>query len=173
MADAGAGGAAAEAAIGDQCDLIAQAHAGDVARRGKHFLHAWTAARAFVANNDNVAGFNFARENSGAGIVLAFENDAGTFEDEVRPTVGFERIADAGGLDDTAFRRELAVKNRKAAVLGVGGVFGADTIIGVKAKRRVVGHQAAGLDLFQRRGARVKIGFADLPAAQAARANQR
>ena len=60
MADTGPRGAAAEPAIRDQGALVAEADALDRARGGKHFLHAGAAARAFVADDDDVAGFHLA-----------------------------------------------------------------------------------------------------------------
>ncbi len=70
--------------------FVAQAHADDVAGGRKHFLHAGTAARAFVADDDHVAGLDLAGENAGAGVVLAFENHARAFKDEARAAVLFE-----------------------------------------------------------------------------------
>ncbi len=49
--------AARKATIGDQGHLLAQAHAHDGAGRAEHLLHPRTAARAFVADNDHLAGF--------------------------------------------------------------------------------------------------------------------
>jgi hypothetical protein len=49
---------AGKTAVGQQCDLAVQLHAGN--RRGgrEHFAHARPALGAFVADNDHVAGLN-------------------------------------------------------------------------------------------------------------------
>src|SRR6266436_5755734 len=47
--------AAGEAAVGDEGDLFAQAFAHDGGGGGEHFSHAGSAARAFEADDDDVA----------------------------------------------------------------------------------------------------------------------
>ena len=96
--------------------FVAEAQAGNVAGGREHFLHARPAARAFVADDDHVAGLDLAGENAGAGVVLALENHARTFKDESRAAVFLELRADAGGFHHAAFRRKLAVENRETAV---------------------------------------------------------
>ena len=55
VADDEAGGAAGEAAVGDEGDIFFQAGADDRAGGREHFGHAGAALRAFVANDDDVA----------------------------------------------------------------------------------------------------------------------
>ncbi len=47
---------------------------------GEHLLHAGAAARAFVADDDDVAGFHLAFEDSLGGVFFAFEDDGGAAE---------------------------------------------------------------------------------------------
>ena len=89
--NAGARRAPAETAISDQGNLVTQAHADDVAGRREHFLHSRTAARPLVADDDDVARLDLAGENAFAGVVLALEDHAGTFEDKARAAVLLER----------------------------------------------------------------------------------
>ena len=113
VADARARRAAAETAIRNKCNLVAETHADDVACGRKHFLHAGSAARSFVADDDHVTGFHFAGENSSTRVVLTFKNHARPFKDETRSAIGLEAVADAGGLDHAAFGRELAIAARE------------------------------------------------------------
>ena len=56
-------GAAGKAAVGNECDGIAEAGTNQSGSGGKHFAHARAAFRTFVANHDYVAGLNFFRED--------------------------------------------------------------------------------------------------------------
>src|SRR4051794_8175049 len=129
MTDARARCPATESTIGNQRNLVSQSHAGDVARRRKHLLHARPATRTFIANDHHVARLHFSRENPGARVILIFENDAWTFEDKSRTAILFELFTDAGGFDHTALGRELAVENRKPAIGRVRPVFATNAIL--------------------------------------------
>ena len=110
MADGEAGGAAGEAAIGEQRAGFAQSHRFQVAGRVEHFLHSGAAPGPFVADDDNVARFHFALQDAFHGGVLAFVNDgfASEFEDAfVHP----------GGFDDAAVFGDIAVEDGEAAFL--------------------------------------------------------
>jgi hypothetical protein len=63
VADDEAVAAAAEAAVGDERDVFAEALAHDGAGRGKHLAHAGAALRAFVADDDDVALLDLAVED--------------------------------------------------------------------------------------------------------------
>ena len=68
---------------------------------------------AFVADHHHVAGNDLVGEDAGHRIVLAFENAraAGEFKDAV---------VHAGGLDDAAVQRDIAVQHRQSAILRIG-----------------------------------------------------
>ena len=63
MANHEAIGAAAEAAIGDQCHLLAEALAHDGGCRGEHLAHAGTPHGALVAHHHHIARLDLAIEN--------------------------------------------------------------------------------------------------------------
>ncbi len=122
VADAAAFGGAGEAAVGDEGDGFAEAAAGDGAGGGEHFLHAGTAARAFVADDDDITGFDFTIHDAIEGGFLRFEYDGGAFE---LHHVG----GDAGGFDDGAVGGEVAEEDGEATLLGVGVFDFADDIV--------------------------------------------
>src|SRR5580658_4516961 len=72
--------AAGEAPVCNKCDFIAQAAAGDGARGREHLAHARTAARAFVADDDDVARAHPAAEDRLRGAFLTLEDARTTFE---------------------------------------------------------------------------------------------
>ncbi len=115
MANRTALGGAAEPAVGDEGDGLAEPLSGDGAGGGKHFLHTRTAARAFVADDHNMAGFDFAGENALVGVVLGLEDDRGTLELH-------HGRRDAGGFDDGTSRREVTEQNRQSAGLRISAV---------------------------------------------------
>ena len=81
VADAQPGGAAGEAAVGEQQHVLAQAGALDGAGDGEHLAHARAALGALVADDDDVAGDDRAvlqRVHRGA---LAVEHAGGALED--------------------------------------------------------------------------------------------
>ena len=84
-----------------------------VAGRVQHLLHARAAARAFVADDDDVAGLDLLAEDRLHRRVLALEHPrrAGELEDA---------LVDAGGLHDAAVSRDVAVQHGQAAILGEG-----------------------------------------------------
>lgn len=63
MADDHAVGAAGESAVGDEANGVAEACADDGGGGGEHFAHAGASFGAFVADDDDVAGFDFVRED--------------------------------------------------------------------------------------------------------------
>ena len=113
MTDGKTGGATGETAIGEQRTFGAKAHGFEVAGRIEHFLHARPAFRPFVADDDNVARFDFACENTVDGGVLAFVNDSFAAE-------CVNACIHSGGFNDAAVFGNVAVENGKAAILRVG-----------------------------------------------------
>ena len=61
--------AAAEAAVGDQADLLAESLAHKRRGHGEHLAHAGAADRALAADHDDVAGFDLAGLNRGEAIL--------------------------------------------------------------------------------------------------------
>ncbi len=106
VADHEAVGGAAEAAIGDQRHVVAEAAADQRGGDAEHLAHAGAAGRAFVADHDDVALDDVAGLHRGERLLLAFEHAGAAFE-----VAG----ALAGKLQDAAFRREVAVQDRVAA----------------------------------------------------------
>ena len=106
VADHEAVGGAAETAVGDQRDVVAQALADQRGGDRQHLAHAGAAGRAFEADHHDVAGDDPARLHRGERGFLGIEHARRAFE---------MLAAVAGELDDAAFRREVAVEDRIAA----------------------------------------------------------
>src|SRR3569832_385089 len=110
MSDQQAGGAAGEAAGGDQGAGFAEALRLQIAGRVEHLLHARPAARSLIADDDDVAGLDLVAEDRLDGSALALEDAGRTGELQ-------DRLVDAGGLHDAAVERQVALQHGKAAVL--------------------------------------------------------
>ena len=119
MTDAGAMGRSGETAVCDKCHAGAEPPSHDVRGRGKHFLHAGTAFRSFITDDDHIALFYFSAEDAFAGFFLTFKDDCRTFVDQ------HFRI-DARRFHDTAVFREIAEQNGESADLAVSIVDRAD-----------------------------------------------
>jgi hypothetical protein len=113
VADGQAGGAAGEAAVGDQRAGLAQAPALEERGRVEHLLHAGAALGALVADDDDVALLDPLVQDPVDGFFLRFADHGRAFE-------GPDRLVDARGLHDAAVLGEVAVENGQAAVGGVG-----------------------------------------------------
>ena len=167
MADRQARRAAGEAAVGDQRAGLSQALRLDVARRVEHFLHARPAARAFVADDDDVAGDDLAGENAARRVVLALEHFR-------RPLERQHAGVDACRFDDAAVEREVALQHREAAVLRIGVVEVADDALLAILVERLPARRLAERDLGRhaaRRGGeelarRLRRAALDVPARQ-------
>ena len=109
VADGKAGGAAGEAAVGDERARLAQALRFEVAGGIQHFLHAGTALGPFVADHHDIAGMDLVAQDGFHCLVLAFQNARGTGEHQTR------RIH-AGGFDDGTVFRDISVEHRQAAI---------------------------------------------------------
>src|SRR5207253_1494988 len=112
---------AGESAVGDEAHTLAEASAHDIGGGCEHLLHAGAAARAFVADDDDVAGFDFVFEDAGGGGFFGFENHGGAFE-----------LVHGGmhgaGFQNGAIGGEVAEEDGEAALLAVGIVEGADDV---------------------------------------------
>src|SRR5664280_208558 len=107
MANAEAAGGAGEAAVGDQRNLIALPLAIERSRGREHLAHAGTAARALIADHQNIAVLIF--------LVLD-RVEAGFLAVEAARRAGeLERRRHAGHLHDGAFRGEIAFQADHAA----------------------------------------------------------
>src|SRR5581483_11867036 len=84
MADTEAAGGAGEPAVGDECDLTAGALPGQRGRGGEHLPHAGTAARALVADDDDLAFPVGALLDGVEGVFLAVEAAGRPGKTEVR-----------------------------------------------------------------------------------------
>src|SRR5262249_6342207 len=82
---------AGEAAVGHERAGLSEATRLEIARRVEHLLHAGTAARAFVADDDDIAGGDPAAENALHGVVLTLEDarGAGELQDAFVDACGF------------------------------------------------------------------------------------
>src|SRR5689334_10841395 len=100
MADAEAARGAGEPAIGDQCDLTAGALPGQRSRGREHLAHAGSAARALVADDDDLAFPVGALLDRLEGVLLAIEA-AG------RP--GKLQVRHARDFHDRSFWREVTL----------------------------------------------------------------
>ncbi len=113
VADGQAGGAAGETTIGDQGTGLAEPLGFEIAGGVEHLLHAGPALRAFVADDDHVAGLDAVAEDGFDGGLLAFEDARRAAEHEA----GF---IDPGGLDHAAVDGDVAEQHRQSAILAVG-----------------------------------------------------
>ena len=73
-------GGAGESAVGQKRHGITQAFANQCGGHGEHFAHAGAALRAFVANHNDVTGFNRSLFNRSEGRFFAVENASGAAE---------------------------------------------------------------------------------------------
>src|SRR4029079_7304575 len=106
MADAEAARRAGETPVGNQRHLAAGALAVERRRGREHFAHAGTAARALVADDEEVALFVF----------LGLDRiEAGFLAVEAARRAGELELAHAGDFDDRAFGREVAFEADHAA----------------------------------------------------------
>ena len=125
MPDAQARGPAGEAAIGDERALRAEPGALEVGGRVEHLLHAGSALRALVADDDDVALLDLLREDHLDGLLLGLGDPRRTGE---VPLV----LGHAGGLDDAAVGGEVAREDRQSPFARVGVLDGTDaTVLGV------------------------------------------
>ena len=99
---------AGKTAVGDQGDVAAQALAGDGAGGGEHLPHAGTAARPFVADDDDVALDHGAVKYFFQRRLLGMEDARPALEAEAFPARDF---------GDGALRGQVAVKDDQMAVL--------------------------------------------------------
>ena len=101
VADDEAVGAAGEAAVGDEGDVVAEAGAHDGAGGGEHLGHAGAALGAFVADDDDVALLDLPSA-PGRGACLLRSRSTLAGPREVQAFL-------AGDLGDGAVGREVAV----------------------------------------------------------------
>ena len=73
---------------------------------GEHLAHAGAAARAFVADDEDVAGVDLAGFDGGVAVLFVVEDAGGA---------GVVEALVAGDLDDAAFGREVAAQDDEAA----------------------------------------------------------
>ncbi|GAD53673.1 hypothetical protein MBEHAL_2433 [Halarchaeum acidiphilum MH1-52-1] len=113
MADHRAAGRTTEAAVGEERDVVLVALPDDGGGDAEHLAHAGTAARAFVPDDDDVAGLDLAALHVRHRVLLVVEDARG-------PLV-MEALL-AGDLEHAAVRREVAGQDLDRALL-VEGVF--------------------------------------------------
>ena len=120
VTDGQAGSTAGEAAVGQQGAGFAQTFGFQVRSRIQHFLHTRAAFRAFVADNDDIAGHDLIAQNTFYCVFLAFKHAgaAGKFEDALVHACGFHHAAALG---------DVAEQYCQTAVLRVGMFNIADT----------------------------------------------
>src|SRR5579883_897369 len=106
MADAEAARRTGEAPVGDERDLVARALAIERCRRRQHLAHAGAAARAFIADDDDLARLVGAVLNRREGVLLAIEATR-------RPAE--LQVLHSGDLHDRPLRREIAAQADDAA----------------------------------------------------------
>src|SRR6478735_10301933 len=110
--DGEAGGAAGEPAVRDERAGLAETAALQEGRRVEHLLHAGAAARALVADDDDVAVLDLLAEDLVDGVLLRLADDGRSLE-------GPDRLVDARRLHDAAVHGEVPLEDRQTAVLGV------------------------------------------------------
>ena len=120
MPDRQTGGAAGEAAVGDQCAGLAKSLGFQVAGRVQHLLHARPALGTLVADQDHVTCLDPVTQDRLDRSVLALEDPCRTREFQ-------DRFIDTRCLDDATLLREIAVQHGQTAIPGVGVFDIADT----------------------------------------------
>jgi hypothetical protein len=73
----------------------------------QHLAHAGTADRTFITNDENLTSGIFAIADGIDAFFLILEHARVSFE---------HQLLEAGGLDDSAIRAEIALQNRHATV---------------------------------------------------------
>ena len=113
MADAGAAGRSGETPVGKQRDFLIQAHAGQYGSGIQHFTEAGAAFRAFVTDNDNVAGIDFLGADSFNCFFfrVKYPGRAGVYQHFFRHGAGF---------NDGAVGGQVAFQDSDAAGSAVG-----------------------------------------------------
>ena len=138
VADDEAVAAAAEASVGDERDVFAEAFAHDGAGGRKHFAHARSALRSLAANDDDVAFLDRAVEDRFQRLLFALEHDGFAFETQTFL---------AGDLADCASGSEVAVEDDEVTVLFDRVVERADDLLALRIRfhvRQRLGHGFAG-----------------------------
>ncbi len=100
MADHEAVRRAAEAAVGDQCHVVAEPAAYERRRHREHLAHARAAGRPFIADHDHVTGLDRALLHGAECIFFAIEY--------ARRTSEFQSAL-ARQFQYAAFAREVAI----------------------------------------------------------------
>src|SRR5690606_5632624 len=111
VADAEAACGARETPVGDQGDLVAHALAVERRRGGEHLAHAGAAARAFVADDDDLAFLVLTLGHGLEGVFLALEPAGRALAD---------LVLHAGDLPDRALWCAIAFQTDGPAGLGDG-----------------------------------------------------
>ena len=96
---------AAKTAVCHQCYGVTQALSHDRTRDSQHLAHSGSAAWAFVANHDNVAGIDFVLQNSRFGSLFGIEDTRGA---------GLGGAVQARNFNDAALWSERALQNNDA-----------------------------------------------------------
>ena len=123
MAYAQAGGAAAEASVGNQGAFLSKVHRLDIRGRIEHLLHSGAALGAFVADYYHVAAYHLASEDAVTSLFLRVEHLCGAAEME-------DGLVHARGLHYAAVLCQVALEHGQAAVLGIGVGHVADAALG-------------------------------------------
>ncbi len=97
---------AAEAAVREQRDALAEPLADERRGHAEHLAHAGAALRAFVADDDDVAGVDLAVRDRLEGVLLAVE--------DARRAAMLQALV-TGDLHDAAVGREVALQDDEAA----------------------------------------------------------
>src|SRR5438067_2051428 len=106
MADHQAMGRTGEAAVGDECNRIAQAFADERAGHAEHLAHPGTTDRTLVANHYDVAGLDLPGAHRFKRSLLAVEDARGATVKQSLMTCEFY---------STAFGRQVATEDGEAA----------------------------------------------------------
>ena len=144
MADGCTTGRTGETAVGNQCNILIQLHAGQCRGRVKHFAHTRTALRALIANDNDIALVDLAAVNRFDCLFFAVEQTS-------RAGMLHHFRCNCALLDGTAFLGNVAPQNCNAAGLHVRIVNRTDNLrIGVIAVCDVLADLLAGSsDLIQ------------------------
>ncbi len=123
MPDGEPRGAAREAPVRQQRAGLSEAFGFEVAGRVQHLLHARSAAGAFVANYQYVAGADLVAQYCLYRCILAFENAR-------RASKAQDAGVNPGGFHDATFLGNVAEQDGQPAVFAIGVFQAADATIG-------------------------------------------
>ena len=112
---------AAEPSIGQQGNGCIETHAGDDGRRGQHLPHARSAFGTFIADDNNISGFDLSTQDGRNRVVFGVKDTGFALIDQ--HVTGHGRL-----LDHRTIRGQIPAKDGDSALLRIGIIEGPDDL---------------------------------------------